>query len=491
MASLNRKNGISQMALSANTDWEVRTSGSADNGGGFVVGASGTDYSQQDAAELSLTDGITSGAGSTTLSSIAGGFTSAMVGNLVYIASGTNFTTGFYEITSYTNANQVVLDRSPTPSGAGFVGNVKVGGAQSDLQLVTDNVVAGNVCWIQAGTYDFSSATWSVPTNVGTNAAPLQFIGYSATRGDANTPVAIIDAGGTSNEILRVGSSNAPGNITFKQLGFTDTTATYAVRCYGQCCRFINCRVYEVGYTAFYLPAYGNVLINCEAHNYCQSGSGYGFYASTTGMRIYNCTARLESFVGTTYGFYTRYDSFLQNCIAHGCYRGFYPYASSSTSVVVMTNCVAHSCTNAGWISAASGGSVLLTDCFAIDCVNGIDDIGGTALFSINRFYTHANTTDLDTGGGNITFQFIDNDQAEVRGGSGDPNNNVIDLGEDPFVDAANGDFRIKAGFVLPNGNALHGRSAFGSLPWDGARVADNVSADTAPIQSAQSRRRT
>jgi len=40
--------------ISANCVWEIRTTGSNNNGGGYVGG--GTDYSQQDAAQLSLTD---------------------------------------------------------------------------------------------------------------------------------------------------------------------------------------------------------------------------------------------------------------------------------------------------------------------------------------------------------------------------------------------------------------------------------------------------
>ena len=47
------------MALSATVVWEVRPAGSGssdDNGGGYKSDAGTTDYSQQDAAELTLTD---------------------------------------------------------------------------------------------------------------------------------------------------------------------------------------------------------------------------------------------------------------------------------------------------------------------------------------------------------------------------------------------------------------------------------------------------
>ena len=44
------------MALAAASVVEVRTAGNDTNGGGFVTGASGTDFSQQDAAQCTATD---------------------------------------------------------------------------------------------------------------------------------------------------------------------------------------------------------------------------------------------------------------------------------------------------------------------------------------------------------------------------------------------------------------------------------------------------
>ncbi len=40
------------MALTSAVAWEVRTGGSDSNGGGYTVGAGGTDYSQQNAAQV-------------------------------------------------------------------------------------------------------------------------------------------------------------------------------------------------------------------------------------------------------------------------------------------------------------------------------------------------------------------------------------------------------------------------------------------------------
>src|SRR3990167_7438270 len=86
-------------ALQADAAWEVRpTNGSLLNGGCYDTGGAGTDYSQQDAAQLSITDGATTGAGVTTFTSAAAGFTSVMADNCLHLESGTNVTPGFYEI---------------------------------------------------------------------------------------------------------------------------------------------------------------------------------------------------------------------------------------------------------------------------------------------------------------------------------------------------------------------------------------------------------
>lgn len=119
------------MAINASSVWRIRVGGNNTNGGGFdaSISGAGTDYTDQDAHQLNPTDLATSGAGATTVTSATGGFTAAMIGNCMRIASGTNFTAGYYFITARTDTNTITVDRSPTPSGAGSGGNGKIGGA--------------------------------------------------------------------------------------------------------------------------------------------------------------------------------------------------------------------------------------------------------------------------------------------------------------------------------------------------------------------------
>lgn len=123
------------MPINSTMQWWVRQSGNVLNGGGFdsSVAGAGVNYADQDSPQLALTDLATSAANSTTLTSATGGFTSAMIGNVIRIASGTNFIAGYYVVTARTDTNTVILDRTPSTAGAGSSGVGRLGGAFATL----------------------------------------------------------------------------------------------------------------------------------------------------------------------------------------------------------------------------------------------------------------------------------------------------------------------------------------------------------------------
>src|SRR3990167_3249347 len=86
-------------AFNAATVFEVRTAGAATNGGCFVTGASGTDRSQQDAAQISYTD-LVIGAVTTELTSAAFPFAADDEGNCINIASGAGCTVQIVQVVS-------------------------------------------------------------------------------------------------------------------------------------------------------------------------------------------------------------------------------------------------------------------------------------------------------------------------------------------------------------------------------------------------------
>lgn len=157
------------MALNAATVWEVRGSGNNNNGGGWHdAGGASADYSQQDAAELSVADAVANG--TTTITSATGGFTAAMNGNIVYI-----LTKGRYEICGCSDTNTITVDRN-VAAGSGLTANV--GGAVADLEEIDSIVVAGNVIHVKTGTYNLAGAI-SIGALIG-----LEIRGYKDARDD-------------------------------------------------------------------------------------------------------------------------------------------------------------------------------------------------------------------------------------------------------------------------------------------------------------------
>lgn len=184
------------MTFNATAIWRVRPSGSNTNGGGYDPGISGagTDYSQQNLAVYSPSGTLTtSGSGSLILLDSNDGFTSAMVGNAIWITSGTNFTAGPYFITGYNSAGSVNLDHSPTSSGAGSGGSGNVGGAWANFWTNTTSALAylvpGNTIYILgSGVPNYSSYTYDYAPTRFAPAGGTDTTGRITYAADPNTP---------------------------------------------------------------------------------------------------------------------------------------------------------------------------------------------------------------------------------------------------------------------------------------------------------------
>lgn len=198
--------GSATAALNAAVVWEVRTTGAATNGGGFRAGASGTDWTQQDAAQYAVTDGVT--AGSTTITSATANFGTDVVGAVMYVEGGTgSVVANWYEITARGSATSITVDRS-TGLTAGTGVTLRIGGALSTLTAVATEVVAGNTVYVKSGTY---GETLTVSA-AGGNGTPIQWVGYATTRGDNPTGSTrpLIDGASARASCLVIG--NVAGN---------------------------------------------------------------------------------------------------------------------------------------------------------------------------------------------------------------------------------------------------------------------------------------
>jgi hypothetical protein len=171
------------MALSPTLSVEVRPTGNVANGGAFRAGATGTDYSQQDAPQVTYTDLVIGGT-TTQLTSAANPFTAAHVGNVINITGGTGFTVGRYEIMSVATST-ATMDRS-VGTGASTGGAGRLGGAVDHPATAAAFAVASNKVFVKAGTYT-TTATITFAQNPGNPASAIpafRLIGYNTTRTD-------------------------------------------------------------------------------------------------------------------------------------------------------------------------------------------------------------------------------------------------------------------------------------------------------------------
>ncbi len=297
-------------AMSGSIVYELRTTATANNvnGGGFRAGASGTDYSQQNAAQWTNTNLSTSAANATTVTSAGSTFTAAIVGNVMNITAGTNFTAGWYEVTAFTDANNVVLDRTPTPSAAGSAGTFYVGGAMSMNSTLDDDffeaLVAGNKVWIKNGSFIVGEAV-SMAAAGGTQ-NPIVMEGYNATRGDGPT--------GTNRPTFSGGANAVTlgANVDVYNVIFTGTAATMFTS--GSGAKLVNCKFMNTSSTVdrvAVLVALDNLAFNGEAVSYW--GLAVQLWSSSTTLSTFYIH---DSNVGVGHGFTTSDHVIESNIIA-------------------------------------------------------------------------------------------------------------------------------------------------------------------------------
>lgn len=250
-----------------------------------TAGTFGVDYSQQDAARSTATD-YASVAATTTLTSVAAGFTRMMVGNMFHqTTSGTGGfgTIGWYEIVVFTNTTTVTLDRSPN-SGVNSVACTGFCGGAGRLNGLEDSfgeqLTADSRVWIKNGSYT-TSAAFSISSTLGTAALPISYVGYNSVRGDtcngANRPV--ITAGANT---FSFGQYNNCFNVSF--VATTTTGIANGVGSIFRNCKFLNTST-TAARVALGLTATDGRAYDCEAVS--QNGTAIG--TVQTASKVVGC----------------------------------------------------------------------------------------------------------------------------------------------------------------------------------------------------------
>lgn len=400
------------MALNAAIVLEVRNGGSDTNGGGFKTGATGTDWTLQDAAQYSVTDGVT--AGTTTITSATAAFGTDVVGNLIFVSGGTgSVTAAWYEIVTRTNSTTIVVDRS-TGLTAGTGVTLKIGGAlASPGQAGAIATVAGHTVFIKynAAAYVATSASTNIAAGCVSGIAGTAYCGYDTTRSvynlDANRPTFQLSVGTATL------FTNANVNYLVSSI-ILDANSQATSRCA------------QLSGTFFYVKAM-NATVAGLADN---TVAGTAILCEVTGCTAlplaitsgYFCIAH-DNTLGATTGAITNNGG----SISH--YYGCISYSNSrsgflATGVMRLVNCVAYANTEVGFMTQNQ------TFCVYANCIaegnTGVGFSANTGSFSLINCASFNNSARSSAGTGKIWSDL----------------NSVAGSGSF-FVDATNKDFRL------------------------------------------------
>lgn len=223
-------------AITATTQWDIQSTGNAQNGCGFDPGpATGTDYSQVGATpHKAVSSGTTSVAANVITFTDGTTVAAGDVNNVVFVVSGTNMTAGWYLITSVSagvNGTWTVTGANTLPSSGTQTNMVaNMGGscdAPNTLMSSAVGPVAGNTIHIKNASYT-RTTTISLGASGSTAAGPIIAQGYNSAHGDitswagmANAP--ILTSATNSTDII---TSNGKVDWLFKALQITSTAGT-------------------------------------------------------------------------------------------------------------------------------------------------------------------------------------------------------------------------------------------------------------------------
>lgn len=443
------------MAIGATAVFEVRATGSDSNGGLFIPGSSGTDYSQQAAAQYSLTGLTSAGAGSVILTASA---SADMPGNGYVQTGGVNFTTGTYQIISVVVGVSITVDRAVT-TGVGSAGTAEIGGAKLTMETVLNNLaVAGNTIYWLTTTRTVTSAI--TITADGTVDARIFVIAYTSDRSRYSIDRDSVEITSVTNS-SGLFSFNGASYLVFRNIEFTHTAATRGVG--------------WSNVTAQSNPLFGEQLTfdGCLNSVLSSTTTATSFSVTLYDCELKNSTASSVAFTSTaTDGTFTMYGGSIHDSASNGITR----VAPSVTILRVLVhsnvtginntsttgsagNLIIQGCTiamnSADGINIAitSGSFVLFT--FTDNIVYGSGDYGidcATAGRSVSGWRVIAN----NALGGNTAGNLRNWDQGE----------NFVTLSADPFTNSGADDYTLNntAGAGALCRNAGTGNVSLGAL---------------------------
>lgn len=411
------------MAISASAFWEVRTAGNDTNGGGFVSGASGTDFSQQDskntgASNKSVTDAVAVGTG--VITSATASFTAAMVGNIVYLQGGTGTLTAVWrQVTVFTSATSITVDAN-VASGTGITLNI--GGALLSPALACASITSGNRIYVKSGTYTMTTVSTNVANGCLNPGAVVLIQGYGTARDDFGTQPLFQASGISTFTIMQSGSACVFQNIIVDGASLTSSRgiSSTAAGAHLYKCTAKNCTNNGFVTNSSQTPCVLCYATGCSTQPAFAVLNAFGCVAAantitgfsmTNGSYVYclsysNTGASSDGF--TSGGIM----SIISNCVAYGNGRdGFRPTTSSGSTYI---NCIAEA--NTGFGFNANSLTIHLVNCATYNNTAGATNLLAGFITTNLGFITNTTGTFfVNAASGNFALNNITNQGALAR----------------------------------------------------------------------------
>lgn len=455
------------MAITDSVVWEVRTTGSNSNGGGFcaTIPNAGTDYSQQDAPAVTGSDLEINSGNQKRIRSASGLINASHIGNIINVTGGTGFIVGRFLI--YADAGGGWFDVHPAGGNVGTTGSTGgsfvIGGALggTDLKQAIDEVQViydgtngggsrdGNLIWVKSGTYTITNFLGISSFNVD---KPLRVVGYYETRGDLKGRITSFDSDHTKRPLVQcnmatsatvLSQSNAVILENFRFVHVANTSGLGTISGAGSL-YLNNCFFDLTGSTA----VYGfNATTDAEFHNceFVNCGTSTTIRGSSTDVPLtLNCIFRTTGTTSRAIEINTNSNQLATGHI-YGCvFEGFTGEAISVNQATTGTasitqmklwikNCVFRNNNIAVRIYERFPARRLLNCIFegntiAIDLINMTDTIGGYENLNYLAFYNNTNNVRaLSSPLASTPEQYL--------------GRTIFNLTASPLTDPANGDW--------------------------------------------------
>ena len=338
------------MSISSLTVWEVDSTGSDSNGGGFVAGSTGTDktYVVNGVSTATTRTDLATGTIATNVSS-ATAFTAGDVGNLIQITAGTGWTTKFYQIVSVAGG-VATLDSAPAAASTSG-GTGTVGGALATPAKAAAAMVAGNRCWIKAATYPATTAPVMTLGFGGVQPTSLQpytiVSGYYQTRGDITYGAAGVNSGqngGADHRPIFQFQTGATTGLSLLSittgyvivsgliLDCNSIASSSGVSTNGGAISIRGCLAKNFAVAGFLLNQSNCSVERCEAT--AGKAGAYGFQSSSAPVYFHGCNAHDNA----GYGFRPDNGASMSKCFSvNNASHGVYLFSSPAVSIVNCT----------------------------------------------------------------------------------------------------------------------------------------------------------